>query len=66
MEFMLLSLIAAPIRRGAEEDTPVAVALLRLMYPRPDMVAVCRRIVLTAFAGIQSLDADWAQTIDQA
>jgi hypothetical protein len=66
LEFILVSLSAAPIRQGGEAYRQAAIALLKLMYRRPDLAAVCRRVVLKAFAGSESLEADWAQAIGQA
>jgi hypothetical protein len=63
--FVLVAVSAAPFKRFVSEERDAAVGLLRMMYERPELKLVCRRIILKAFGKQEAMKTIWAEAIRQ-
>jgi hypothetical protein len=60
---LIATMISGGEFRYAESDRDEVVKLVELLYERPDMSAVCRRIILKAYGGSSDLERLWAEGI---
>jgi hypothetical protein len=64
VEFIAASLSAAAFEEGGDEEA--AVRILELMYRKPKLAGMSRRIVLKVFGRSQALQRIWAEAIKRA
>jgi hypothetical protein len=63
--FILVAVSAAPFRLFVPGERDAAIGLLRMMYERPELKLVCRRIILKAFGKQEAMKTIWAEAIRQ-
>jgi hypothetical protein len=64
-EFLAVSISAAEFAELGDGDQAALLRLLKLMYQRPKMATVCRRIALKAARSSPSLPRIWARAIHE-